>query len=322
MLALHIGAPKAGSSSLQRYFTDHRDALRKRGIHYPDSGCVPSLALRAHHNLGYEVSTGNRRKFNPSWGDWSSALKEIGEHGVISTESLFRLPPHPIRKVRQYTRDFDVRVVAFLRRQDLALESAYNQLARFGRVSESIEEYWRRNRHLFDYAVYIDRWGTAFDNLIVVPFEAPWITNGVAVEMLRRCGFDGLPLEERRMNTKAGLKSILAISRVLAACRGSLGDDYSLSAVAARQIVTHFRNDPEEVFDYRLVTPALSDEILGFCQASNERLGLAFAPPDRNPQGGRAATLTRADEDWLDAYVAKLELMGRQQEPGRPMDGS
>lgn len=312
MIALHIGAPKAGSSSLQRYFTDHRSELRERGIHYPESGCVPTLRTRAHHNLAYQVSPGHRHKFHPPWGDWANALEEIDGFGVISSESLFRLPPHPIRKIRQFTEGRGVRVFAFLRRQDLAVESAYNQLARFGRVSETIEDYWHRNRHLFDYSEFIDRWVAVFDDLVVVPFELPWIANGVAIEMLKRCGFDGLPPEQMRVNTKAGLKSILAINRVLTVCRQNLGGGFSLPAEAAKAIVTHFRNDPEEVYDYRLLAPALSDAIFRYHHASNERLGLAFAPPDPAPKNAGRARLTRADEDWLDAYAARLEQSARQ----------
>jgi hypothetical protein len=35
-LILHIGAPKTGSSAVQRYCCEHAADLRRQGLHYPE----------------------------------------------------------------------------------------------------------------------------------------------------------------------------------------------------------------------------------------------------------------------------------------------
>ena len=159
-LIIHVGARKAGSSSLQKYFHVNAGALAQSSVCYPSAGRSKRVSLTAHHNLGFSIREDLRGEwFRDDEGDWPDALDEIeasgSEWGVISTESLWDGMRDVPTRVREVTKGIPVRIVAFLRRQDQYVESSYNQKARFGREPGEIVEAFERRPYDFDHGTVL-----------------------------------------------------------------------------------------------------------------------------------------------------------------------
>jgi glycosyltransferase involved in cell wall biosynthesis len=133
-MILHIGNPKAGSSSLQKFFFDHRDALSERGILYPVTDNHPVMA---HYNLAFSISPLKRMRqlYTPDLltFDKLAAMLETRDEDVvlISAESFVALSDKPavVNKIKQFAKSQNllIDVVVLIRPQHLFFESVYSQ---------------------------------------------------------------------------------------------------------------------------------------------------------------------------------------------------
>ena len=118
-LILHFGIHRTGSTSIQRNLAANREVLKQHGFLYPHiEGVVSPQSLPAKLNV--EAASLKRlfRKVE------KQATQET--HTVIlSSEDLCTLGNYKF--LEDIPQKFDVRVVLYLRRQDLWLESWYNQ---------------------------------------------------------------------------------------------------------------------------------------------------------------------------------------------------
>jgi len=136
ILYLHIGTPKTGTTFVQETFGRRRDELLRHGILYPHAGIFGS----GHASFAVEfVSDEYRAEQNASnILDTSSTpenirddiLYEMGVAGrainsvIVSAEVLAHATQSNINKLNNLFFDyFDIEVVLFLRRQDMAAES-------------------------------------------------------------------------------------------------------------------------------------------------------------------------------------------------------
>lgn len=185
---LHIGAPKTATSSLQAVLASEHEHLLAQGILYPNE-------LRhgdAHHLLACDLI--DRYHANPMpdfwYGDrprgeaWSSLLCEISQCEtppravILSTELFFGQTSHlekMLADIRDYLKDYRVKIVAYLRRQDGLYSSFYNQDVKGVRQwSESAYAFYEQHQlFVYDYHELLHRWGAVFgtDNILIRPFE-------------------------------------------------------------------------------------------------------------------------------------------------------
>jgi hypothetical protein len=133
-LILHIGCPKAGSTSIQLGLNASRHRLAKRGILYPQSCCQNS----AHHPLGYAIQghTWNSSKSPPILDAvFRNLADEISKSKcdtvVISSElfSQFDLSNHEnlvTLRLEKFFRIFKtIKIVCIVRHQVPYFESQY-----------------------------------------------------------------------------------------------------------------------------------------------------------------------------------------------------
>ena len=126
---LHIGASKAGSSSIQAFLRRNRFAFAKLGYVVPDSSLSIGGPVSGDHVFALEdlAKVGNAATFR----DRIDALFEQSEpdtQGLIfSAENLSNTGNSAI--IAQLADDFDLRIVMYLRRQDELLTSAWQQWA-------------------------------------------------------------------------------------------------------------------------------------------------------------------------------------------------
>lgn len=147
-LYLHIGAHRTATTSIQGYLFANREALRRQGILYPNG-------VRRHDALLRALQSGRR--------DIDAVAAELERRAashpdpihtiVLSDEDVCMRPDLAV--LAGFARQFDLRVVYALRRQDLWLESWYLQNIKF--------QWQEKYAHL------------AFEDFLALRGDFPWI---------------------------------------------------------------------------------------------------------------------------------------------------
>ncbi|WP_372398645.1 hypothetical protein ABMY26_18505 [Azospirillum sp. HJ39] len=167
---IHIGAPKTGSTAIQRFLHENRDRLETLGVLYPDV----SLRGYGHHDLAFLLGGGY-----PAWATPQDLpLSELGEAlrnavrtaGVetvlLSSENFYLYPaPSALRGLLRsagLSAEDRISVVCYLRRQDEAHVSWYNQTVKAQGNHIDFTASMRRDHGLWDYAERLKPWQAEF----------------------------------------------------------------------------------------------------------------------------------------------------------------
>ncbi|BBO73752.1 hypothetical protein DSCW_11690 [Desulfosarcina widdelii] len=175
---LHIGGPKTGSTSLQKFLFKNRANLNREGWAYPDV----NIRGYGHHDLAFLLGGGYPQwasKLTLSLEDISRSLVDClktKSRVIISSENFYLLPdPERLAGLIDMAgfSPGSIKVVVYIRRQDEAHVSWYNQAVKAqgytGTILESVDE----NRLLWNYAARLDDWAKVFGHahLIVRPYQ-------------------------------------------------------------------------------------------------------------------------------------------------------
>lgn len=195
---LHIGMPKTGTSSIQQYLRNNRVALRGHDFIVPTTlghlnhENVSLFALadrsrstvrRRHGLMSVEAVHAFR---NALMVDWTNELAKWSPHEavVVTGEHMSLLQePDEFVRLKQFLGllgDRPVRVIVYLRRQDLYCLSGYSQRIKGGSRLQWSELEKEIDRQEFDYETMLRRWKEAFgkESIVVRPFEAAQWANG------------------------------------------------------------------------------------------------------------------------------------------------
>jgi hypothetical protein len=221
---LHIGAPKTGSSALQKFLACNRDALTRLGWEYPDV----SLRGFGHHDLAFLVAGGypewaltQERTYDELLRDLKSSVAESSK--IIMSSENFYLFPNPqgvARMLEQATFPREtVKVVIYVRRQDDAHVSWYNQVVKAQGYTGTIDDCIAENRELWDYAARLEAWSEVFgrNNLIVRPYQSKDLVEGdIMLDFLRLAGLsrEVFDYPEETVNTRIN-RDILEFQRIV-----------------------------------------------------------------------------------------------------------
>ncbi|KAF0171451.1 MAG: hypothetical protein FD162_2983 [Rhodobacteraceae bacterium] len=207
-LFLHIGQPKTATTTIQSFLSHNRGALINKGWLYPKTACQ----YHAHHILG--------GMFNMNPADWlgradpqetrDKLLAEIDSTGchsvVMSSESLFFSKRGKV--IREFFEGFDLHIVAFLRRQDEWLESAYQEQRKNGATNQSPAEYLARQDMTLSYADRLATWvrRSGSQSVMVHAFERtakPQPVEDIFLDMIgapQDAGYYRPPHQNERLN--------------------------------------------------------------------------------------------------------------------------
>lgn len=185
---------KTGTSSIQFFLRDNREALASRGLLYP---ATPGRAR--HHRLSLSVKSPEELARSPEWlreppTDPESFRKrfrrrlmtEVASSGLprvlLSDEDLFGSAYPTLRRLGRWSWRIgrSVRVVVYLRRQDDHLVSCYQQEVKLGSV-ERLSDWARHDMSsLYDYHARLLRLRRllAPTELVVRPYERDRFADG------------------------------------------------------------------------------------------------------------------------------------------------
>ncbi len=211
-MVLHIGTGKAGSSSIQNFLRQNRDALFQLGVLLPQS---PGQSR--HARLSLFVKTDEELENSPEWRRQKQPdpakfrktfrrqlLTEIELSGaprvMLSDEVLFGSSVPALRRLGRFTgRVADrLRVIAYLRRQDDHMVSRYQQGVKIGWVQRLSDWAQEDMTDLYDYHVRLRRHARLLDpdDLVVRRFEPDGFVGGsLYQDFLDAAGIDARAAE-------------------------------------------------------------------------------------------------------------------------------
>ncbi len=210
-LIIHIGRPKVGSSALQYFLHVNQAVLAENGYLYPQS----ARYQRASHKLSLSLLP-NLPDYKVVSDTTPVALYEqvldelrggAVNTGIISSEHFWLVNPKKVAAL--ISDDIEVRILAYVRRQDDVLASSYLQELKQGQIPygyDFLEYASDKNRlALMDYDQILGRWSKAFpaSDIAVRVYENIEQRN-IERDILKFLGIkntDGFRFSEARKNT-------------------------------------------------------------------------------------------------------------------------
>lgn len=184
-LYLHIGTTKTGTKSLQNFCKDNQDVLAQNRYCYPmfEQRFKGVASVRNGHFLLAEATDAESEPLYPKMMEQLMELFKTYPNIILSDEGLWVAPDHTweMLKKQSKTYKFTVKLIVYLRRQDLYACSSWNQTVKSnGKVTswEALEK-----DHLFTRMKYgtrlkklTDYWKK--DQIIVRRFETERFIGG------------------------------------------------------------------------------------------------------------------------------------------------
>lgn len=172
LLVLHIGTHKTGASAIQAAL-GRSDALRPLGVRFVEAG---REGRTAHHALAWSL----RNRYKTPLSVWDGVRAELARDAspikVLSSEAFWY--EHPLEVKRQLAWRGEIRIVAYLQRQDRYLQALYKQSVAGGQGATgsrgvTFAEWLREWGHRGDYLAALEDWAEHFGPraIVVRPFE-------------------------------------------------------------------------------------------------------------------------------------------------------
>lgn len=174
---LHIGTPKSGTTSLQKYLNTHRTALRENGLIY--------VTAPGRENANELAIASNRKRDD---------LREIAdkidqelrqadtEKALISSEMLYGFSSTKMLELLPALQGKSLKILIYLRRQDKYIEAMYLQKSKNGRFLGTIHDYIAKfNASGSDYFEMLSDWRSFGADICPRIFEKPRLKSGDVV---------------------------------------------------------------------------------------------------------------------------------------------
>jgi hypothetical protein len=281
---LHIGYSKTGTTAIQRFLFESRNWLKSNHrILYPQSVFNQNHSFN-HQNLSHSILKGTKKDFPqyikpqnyPNDPDlfWNKLINEIEDCNctriIISSEAFIRFRGHPnlIKKVKYYLKEYNVKIVCYLRRQDDFFESGYNQRVKSDFYTDSIKQFIYLRFKAINYNSDLSEWENEFgkENLIVRIYSTDTLGVNIVHDFMRifDVSFDSKArvkcINERLPNRYIPLKIFL----------NKLKISKYFSNFEINDVIKHMGENIEK--EYSLLPFKLRNEILEYYEESNKRL--------------------------------------------------
>ncbi len=171
-IVVHIGAPKTGSSAIQKYFCENRSKLLEVGFYYPEHSLDENGVSGGHSALGNKLLD---RDFVTAKSILQTYLNEAQQHNctlLISAEALFIQPT----QLKQIVGEHRCKIIAFFRDPLESIYSNYNQGIKRNYATTRLETYCKnmldKSADFFSGKIF-EHWSSTFgkENLMVLGYD-------------------------------------------------------------------------------------------------------------------------------------------------------
>ena len=306
-LIVHIGTQKTGSTSLQRSLHESPEALAQAGVRYAAldrSGRALKhvSVLRAARSPESAVA---QTEFNALMAE----LAAPGIHSlIVSEERFWKGDLTPLSFFAKFRPACEVVVVVCLRRQDLYVESLYNQTIRTGLQAECrpIAEFWRAAdvAERLDYHRLLSAWRTVADRVVTIDFGSAVKADGAAGSFIKALDIPlASPLKEFAANPSPDANAVLAVRLMR---ERQIAHDSDALIGAARAVNPSQGARPLRHLLGRTERQALLDSVSASNEALQRDFGIAF---EAEPPREGLDSVTRPTADYLVRLVGSLSLI-------------
>lgn len=180
---IHVGAGKTGTTAVQEFLKLNQSRLANQGLELPVIGRRKSSRLVLHDALagGGKRAGGDRAALDL----WRQIAKTDAEKVLVTSERFHsrvksKKGESLFREVSQILKDFNIRIIFYIRREEDWLESAYEQWIKSGnkRDGESLQAFIKSPRMSLGRQIY--RFSDVFghESIIVRPYEPMQFVGG------------------------------------------------------------------------------------------------------------------------------------------------
>jgi hypothetical protein len=170
-LWLHIGAHKTGTTAVQRELVQERHGLMAQGVWFDPMSIEFGEVLCFGSPLGAELFRASAPLLERARRRWEDTIIWSSEFFFGDPEQGYRNIAAVAEDLRALTGEFDVRVVACVRRQDAFLESWYHQHLKRGGCDGFAQFLTRVGADALRWDELLDAYATRFASLRVLSFE-------------------------------------------------------------------------------------------------------------------------------------------------------
>ena len=180
---LHIGMPKTGSTSLQKFLFANRIQLLEEGYLYPITGTkeIGQIWDRYSHNsLSKQLETKH-----DVWEQLQQEIEISKAQNIVISSEFFTYPKrffdntNSIKKIRTYLQNYSVKIIIYLRDQVDFLQSLYAQMIKSNLQDSSIKIMIEKEKFRCYYYSMLELWSFVFglENILVRVFEKEQLKN-------------------------------------------------------------------------------------------------------------------------------------------------
>ena len=318
-LYVHLGMPKAGSTALQEFLFTNRALLEKTGLLYPDPRALEQFSREPQKMTGHHMVPMYMTGFF-----WASFPKKEGHEAadvfrfikqqiatskapkvLLSSEAFWFMLNRQdvVIAFAEAFSDFDLKVIAYLRRQDDHIQSGYNECVKSSFYTMTVDEFIE-DRFLDPsnhYYTHLMHWANAIgrENVQARIYDKNClINNSIFEDLLEHCGYKWnkeLKLREKDANPRMSLNALM-----FQRCINLLFIEHKIreefSEILMHWSVTEDEGSTRAFTPQSLLTPDQRNKILNKYAIENGLLSEEFLGP---PEG--LCFLNKTD-DFPDHY--------------------
>ncbi len=174
---MHIGFMKTGTTALQYFLANNSNFLKEQGYYYPKKNreFMNILGFSLLDEMPPYIQHKSKKSRDQIYEELLFEIKNATENNIILSAESFSLvgtklflgeEAPRILKNLLVKENLNIKIIACIRRQDLYIESQYNQHVKnhnfFNLYTKSIQEFVIEKEDLFDFGINLSRWASYF----------------------------------------------------------------------------------------------------------------------------------------------------------------
>ena len=229
---LHLGSEKTGTSSIQKYFSQHRADVLREGVWYPKA--FTNSNGHVHIRLSDAAVQGTLDKNAPVAAEFREEIEARSRDAkaCLFSSEFFHSELREnaqVARLHKFLRGFfdEIRLIYYARRQDQMLASMHSTAVQGGWTTNraALSVYATKGHYYFDHNAVCDLWAGEFgrEALTCRVFERDKLSGGDIVDDLRAA--IGLPRDEKESRLSSNESLSFETICVLLALNGSRHKD-------------------------------------------------------------------------------------------------